>query len=281
MCFTGADSKQRAAVVGRVITAQKGEDAKSVATLEDIVQKMDSTSVLWLEQLLPEPVEAPARLVPGTVKKADDEMHIVWSEVYIPDFPDAHGDFMRAEHIRKMAHNFLAAGRVNKVDVQHDNVARSNVEVVESYIAKEGDPVFIPGSWVVGVRVLDEALWEAVKSGELNGFSMQAKVFTKNVEIEVDIPPEVIGSTERGPDPSTGHRHKYSVRFSDNGEFLGGQTDVINGHFHKIIRGSITAPPIVAATGAPDGSDEHHHRYTFLDKIFGVPLDSEARELVE
>ena len=77
------------------------------------------------------------------IKKADDELQIVWAEVYAPLKVDTHGDFMRADEIRKMAYNFMSHSRNHAIDVQHDQKEdRWDHVVVESFIAREGDPTF-------------------------------------------------------------------------------------------------------------------------------------------
>ncbi len=245
VCFTGADGRERAAAVGRAIQAQKSHTTKkSVAEIEALVSDMETNEILRVNELLPDATADRVRPMPGMVKKADEELRIIWSEVYIPDFPDAHGDFMNAEEIRKMAHNFIARGATDQCDLQHDNATTHGLEIVESFIARKDDDVFIPESWVVGVRVNDDELWEAVKSGEFNGFSMQAKVFTKEVEVEIEIPEMVSGQTERSSEsPKTGHRHGFTVRFDENGQFAGGETDMVEGHFHRILAATLTGPP--------------------------------------
>ena len=59
---------------------------------------------------------------------------------------------MIQEIIEKMAHDFLASNRNAQTSKGHDWNADKGC-VVESFIVWEGDPDFIPGSWVVGVRV--------------------------------------------------------------------------------------------------------------------------------
>lgn len=103
------------------------------------------------------------------------EFHYVFGEVYAPDIVDTDGESMAASDIRKMAHDFLARGMVRALDVNHDRQS-SGAVVVESFIARKGDPDFAEGSWVLGVRMTDGPLWDAVKSGELNGFSVDALV---------------------------------------------------------------------------------------------------------
>ena len=61
------------------------------------------------------------------------------------------------------------------MDTEHNHQV-SGATIVESFIARKGDPDFAEGAWVLGVRMTDGELWERVKSGELNGFSVDAVV---------------------------------------------------------------------------------------------------------
>lgn len=119
-------------------------------------------------------------------KKRDDAKRIVYAEVYVPwrgegvpplDHParDAHGHWMRPEEVEKMAHGFLENMRVNQVDKQHDQEPDEGV-VVESFIAREGDPDFEPGAWVVAVKIKNDETWEQIQRGEITGYSIHADV---------------------------------------------------------------------------------------------------------
>lgn len=183
------------------------------------------------------------------IVKQDEELQLVYAEVYVPDIPDVDKEFMTRDEIRKMAHKFLASGKVNKVDTIHDNTATS-CRVVESFIARDGDPDFIPGSWVAGVHIPDVNLWDKVKKGELNGFSMEALVIKTPRELELEIPEYLVGET----DVAEGHCHTFKVEYSDDGTFLGGSTDEVDGHVHKILRGTATETNL-----------EHNHRFSFVE----------------
>lgn len=189
------------------------------------------------------------------IKKADCDLQIVYGEVYTPDVPDSQNEFMTSEGIREMAHNFMKSMRVDKVDTQHDNVVNGSY-VVESFISREGDPDFIPNSWVVGVKCSDE-IWDKVKKGEINGFSMEAMVQQVPRVVEMIIPEFVTGGT----DVVSGHSHTFKVTFDDDGMFGGGVTSTVtledgSGHFHNIRKGTIT-----------DDSEGHHHRFSFVELL--------------
>lgn len=186
------------------------------------------------------------------MKKLDGELQIVWGEVYAPDIPDSQGDFMTAPEIQKMAYKFAKSGRLGQIDVNHDNHLYGCI-IVESFVARDGDDMFIPGSWVIGVHIPDPVLWSYVKSGELNGFSMQGLAVPHKTTIDLEIPAAVVGET----DEVSGHVHIFKVKFAPNGEFLGGETDLVSGHMHKISRGTIT----------DDAEDGHHHRFSFVEDL--------------
>jgi hypothetical protein len=169
-------------------------------------------------------------------KKADDEMQVVYGEVYAPsDLPDSQDDRMSADEIMKASYHFMKMGRLSKIDTQHDRKDNGSY-VVESFIARDGDPTFIPGSWVMGVKVPDTKLWKMVKSGELNGFSFDGEGFRTTKTVSVEVPDEVSGLTESVSE----HAHQFIVKFDDDGKFVGGETDIVNGHKHKITRGTAT-----------------------------------------
>lgn len=188
-----------------------------------------------------------------TIKKASaDEKRLVWGEVYAPDRPDSHGEFMTAEDIQILAYRFLALKLTDAVDTNHDNRVTKGVNVVESFVAREGDPDFIAGSWVVCVHVADDELWKQVQDGELNGFSMEALVAKEEVDVEIDIPDVITGDTSE----TDGHVHKFAVEYDKEGKFLGGVTDTVNGHAHQIRVGTVTQV-----------SRGHSHRFSSVDNL--------------
>lgn len=105
------------------------------------------------------------------VLKADAARQIVYGEVYVPDERDTHGHFMKAAEIEKMAHAFLLKYQQAAIDTEHD-FTPNGAGVVESFVARPGDPDFTPGAWVIGVHVPDKALWAQLEKGELTGFSL-------------------------------------------------------------------------------------------------------------
>lgn len=195
-----------------------------------------------------------------SIKKADAVRQVVYGEVYVPNVPDSQGDFMNAEEITQMAWRFCARGASQMVDKNHDN-KMSGAAVVETFIARKGDPEFAEGAWVVGVWCPDE-VWKSVERGELNGFSMQASVFgVPGRTLELWVPEELDGATHE----ADGHSHLYLVKFDDEGKISGGRALARDpsgrslDHTHTIVKGTVTE----AAMG-------HTHRFAVMDRLMAL-----------
>lgn len=185
------------------------------------------------------------------IRKTDDELQIVYGEVYAPNVPDVHGEFMTPVEVRKMAHLFMTKKILDQCDTNHDNAVNGST-VVESFIAREDDEIYLSEAWVIGMHVPDSVMWEKIKSGEINGFSMEALVQMKAKVIEIEVPDVLGGVTVE----ANGHSHRFSVRFDDEGNFLGGSTAQDAGHVHKILRGTVT-----------EEAEGHTHRYSIAEEV--------------
>ncbi|ANO57654.1 hypothetical protein [Vibrio phage vB_VhaS-a] len=188
------------------------------------------------------------------VKEFDDELRLMYVEAYAPVvLPDADTDVMTAEEIRAMAYRWMIFGDNSNVDTMHDREKNGSF-VVESFIAREGDPMFITGAWVVVIHVVDVELWEQVKAGDYRGVSLDFSFEYEFVEYEIEIPDVIEGMTEN----EDGHKHKFYVRLDDNGQLIGGYTDIVNGHMHYIMRGTKT-----------ELAHGHEHTYDYIRLISG------------
>ncbi len=94
--------------------------------------------------------------------------------VYAPDVTDLQGDSASPDEIRKACHNFSI--NKGKMGIMHEEDATEKVTIVENYIAPVNFHLnghyIRKGTWMLVVKIHDDALWERVKSGELTGFSM-------------------------------------------------------------------------------------------------------------
>lgn len=116
------------------------------------------------------------------IKKTDEEKHLVYGIVYAPDEVDAHGDFSKAATIENAAHEFMKERNTQNVDKQH-SLEKQPAYIAESWIVRKGDELFPEeiGAWAVAIKVEDEELWLAVKSGEIGGISLYGEA-----EVEPD-----------------------------------------------------------------------------------------------
>lgn len=191
------------------------------------------------------------------IKKFDSARQMVWTEVYVPLVPDSQGDFMTAAEIEKTAYNFMKAQKVYNVDTEHD-LAKNETVVIESFIARKGDLDFIPGSWVVGMHVVNPAMWQKVEKGEVNALSMYGSGLRDECIIEIEVPDDGIvkGDTHTFAD----HKHVYSLQFNEAGKVIKGETDeiTIDGVTHKhIIKGGTVT----------EKAQGHAHRYSVSDAL--------------
>lgn len=117
-------------------------------------------------------------------KDAGDE-HFALGVVMEPDSEDTQGDVVVVEDIEKSQQGFMEAYAVGygektakrgHMGKMHKSVVDGKVVILESYITKQeetyGDEIVKKGSWLMAVRVKDDAMWEEVKKGDLTGFSI-------------------------------------------------------------------------------------------------------------
>lgn len=173
------------------------------------------------------------------IAKVFGDEQLVTGQVYAPDTLDAHGHFMTAEELKKVAHQFMRDGLQTSIDVQHDNKTVQAC-IVESFIARKGDPDFEEGSWVATVKIEDPAVWNLVKSGELNGYSFEILTYRDDMVVEVEYQSWYYGFTD--PDPHDKHTHPFMVRMDANGEIAWGKTGLGSdgSPAHSIKKSSIT-----------------------------------------
>lgn len=138
-------------------------------------------AVAWLEQTVTKTEKRSLRIL---TQKADDEAkpeRYVLGIVLEPETVDAQQDIYSDAEIRQTAHKFMEDFRV--IGLMHKGAVNDKVKILESYLAPadfevDGVPVK-KGTWLMGVRVLDDELWESVKSGELSGFSIGGSAIRK------------------------------------------------------------------------------------------------------
>ena len=108
----------------------------------------------------------------GKIVKQDEEKQLVYGVVLEPERVDAQADIISSEEIEKAAHFFLKNSRV----IGKKHLTKAEASVVESYIAPAnfelgGEQVY-KGSWVLVTKIEDEQLWQEIKQGNYNSFSV-------------------------------------------------------------------------------------------------------------
>ena len=109
------------------------------------------------------------------VKSVNEELKQATFIVLAPNEVDLHGDIISEEEVRKACYNFNKYS--NQANLFHITKT-ATFEFAESFIAPVdfvlGDTLVSKGTWLATVQVLNDDLWELVKTGEVNGLSIGA-----------------------------------------------------------------------------------------------------------
>lgn len=121
-----------------------------------------------------------------TVKRAvakDGEQRYALGIVLEPDIVDAQNDTYSAEDIRSAFEKY--AEHFRNVGLMHKTGVNDKVAIVENYIApvdfELGGITVKKGTWLMGVRLNDDALWSGVRDGSITGFSIGGSAIRKPV----------------------------------------------------------------------------------------------------
>ena len=118
----------------------------------------------------------------------DDEKRMVVGPAMIPDLKifrkDSKGNpyyvYFSSETIKMIAEKYMRNKYIDNNDENHNGKAVSDVYVVESWIKEDiedksnkyGYSELPIGTWFVSMKVKNDEIWNKVKRGELNGFSV-------------------------------------------------------------------------------------------------------------
>lgn len=130
----------------------------------------------------------------------DTEKHIVTGVSILADTPiyrrNAQGEFyvqFRKEDIPAIVEKFMQRGLSNFINIQHDETTLSNTDavLVESYFVNKERGI-VPnefanvtdGSWITSYKILNDEIWNQIKSGDLKGFSIEISAELEPVKME-------------------------------------------------------------------------------------------------
>ena len=175
----------------------------------------------------------------GIACKSDPDGNRYWTwlgAVVVPLEVDTQKEASDVDDVMWQAWEWCAKADRSKVDTNH-NYKESEVVPVESFRAREGDPDFKVGSWVVRGLTFNPEIGEKVDSGELNAWSWAGPVDRELSLARISHPLEASGTTEKadsGPYPE--HEHSVdALRFDDNAKIIPIKTGITFDHFHTII----------------------------------------------
>lgn len=140
-------------------------------------------------------VESPAIMVnwvkfndekPIKMAIQNEEQQIVFAPALIPDLPIYRNHKGREfylmfdkETIEQIALKFAKDNLLNSIDLNHDGIKLSGVQIYQSFVTNEHtvDNVkafeTLPiGTWFVGAKVDNQDVWQLIKEEKLNGWSI-------------------------------------------------------------------------------------------------------------
>lgn len=130
--------------------------------------------------------------------KLDEDQHIVFGPAIVADkeiYRNKNGfEFFvvfTKDAIKKMVEKYSKDGKLNSVDVNHNENPIDDVVMIESFIKDEANGIspkefedVTDGSWFTKFKVNNEELWQKVKSGEVKGFSVAGMFDLKDEEFK-------------------------------------------------------------------------------------------------
>lgn len=126
--------------------------------------------------------------VTTNIEKADDEQRTVFGWASITEIGgrpvvDRQGDMMDIEELSKSAYDYVVSSRKGGHQHKRTEVGEplhvsdmiESVVFTPEKIEKMGLSPDTPIGWWVGYKVRDDEIWDAVKRGEITGFSVHGK----------------------------------------------------------------------------------------------------------
>lgn len=118
----------------------------------------------------------------------NEEKRIVFGPALIPDLPikrtimnEVFFVSIDRENIFQTAIKFQKDNLANKLDMNHSNQLLQGITIFETFVTDEervsqvkGFEDLPVGTWFIGAKVNNDEVWNKIKSGELNGFSIDA-----------------------------------------------------------------------------------------------------------
>jgi hypothetical protein len=170
-------------------------DTKTLATMERLTKSDKDGFSRALDQALTQAVEVASQPAPDNdakqtvwkrafVTKDTEEERYVLGVAMEPDETDTEGDTQSAAEIRKACFAFMESyrtgGKAGHLGEMHKRMADGDLIIVENYLAPVDMTIETPrgpekvkkDTWLMGLRVAGESIWEAIKKGDYTGLSI-------------------------------------------------------------------------------------------------------------
>ena len=121
-------------------------------------------------------------------KALDEEQRMAMFVVLIPDEVDLHGDIYSAEEVEKACNNFnttsMKANLFHKVETEDAKIVQSFINPAD-FTTDDGREIK-KGAWLqwwsFPETEIGEKIWKAVKAGDINGLSIQARATVETLD---------------------------------------------------------------------------------------------------
>ena len=128
----------------------------------------------------------------------DDEKRMIYGPAMIPNKFIIRQDqftgkpyyvFFSKKTINQLSQKYLKKKYTDKTNIEHTPVNLKGVNVVESWIIEDSDydksiklgfKNLPEGTWMIGMKVDDDKVWDYIKQGKLKGFSVEG-YFTEDL----------------------------------------------------------------------------------------------------
>lgn len=171
----------------------------------------------------------------------NEDQRIVSGIIAEPLVLDTDNEFYTRAGVLKMYYDFVSQRLQKNIDREHNNILTGS-EINKTYIALENDPDNYPeGAWIGECKINSDADWEAVKRGEINGYSVE--ISTLKIDVTVSSEQMVLakGMSELSlGDVLPEHLHEVILYFDSLGRVIKAEVAELLGHKHTVTKATAT-----------------------------------------
>lgn len=171
----------------------------------------------------------------------NEDQRIVSGIIAEPLVLDTDNEFYTRAGVLKMYYDFVSQRLQKNIDREHNNILTGS-EINKTYIALENDPDNYPeGAWIGECKINSDADWEAVKRGEINGYSVE--ISTLKIDVTVSSEQMVLakGMSELSlGDVLPEHLHEVILYFDSLGRVIKAEVAESLGHKHTVTKATAT-----------------------------------------